>query len=391
MLDAGFPYPERVLQWVWEHMQFNIQQLHTECGQPISILDQGQINRGAGPDFLHARIRIGEMTHYGHVEIHIHEPAWVHHGHDTDSRYDAVVLHVVFDRAANERKARRTDGTTIPTLCLKPHLEQPVSALLQHPSGAALPCGSHLRFIHQDAFERQIEIAHRDYLDYKADEILAGYDPSLPLSNAWKKATARALFGLLGGAQNKETMVQLFDELHAQHMPDGPVQAYIAAANRLAFEPGNRELGVWQHTGCRPAARPERRVPQAATLAHRLFAQPLTAFLNGPDAARSLLFVPGSTPLPGNPTQQLITGTVLLPALYLLANLLHDNTCKEQVLTAWNCGAQFVPNSIQKPFKRAGFALPPHLMKPGLAHQYKRYCQPGRCDRCEVFKSAISS
>lgn len=88
---------ERVIQAIWNYLFLRITELKTIDGQNVRILDQGAWNHDAGPDFLDAKIRIGDTVHIGHVEIHHQTSDWGRHGHDADRRYDRVILHVVMD------------------------------------------------------------------------------------------------------------------------------------------------------------------------------------------------------------------------------------------------------------------------------------------------------
>jgi hypothetical protein len=68
--------------------------LETTDGRVVEILDPGLLNRNSGPDFFNAKVRIGNTMWVGNVEIHDRSSDWYLHGHDKDSNYDNVVLHV---------------------------------------------------------------------------------------------------------------------------------------------------------------------------------------------------------------------------------------------------------------------------------------------------------
>ena len=94
---------EQLLQFIWLHQYFDKTNLQTRSGEPIDVIHPGTWNRDQGPDFLQARVRIGETIWAGAVEIHLRSGDWDLHQHQTDPRYQQVVLHVVWehDKAAS--------------------------------------------------------------------------------------------------------------------------------------------------------------------------------------------------------------------------------------------------------------------------------------------------
>ncbi|QBA63542.1 DUF2851 family protein [Muriicola soli] len=106
---------EIVLHRIWESQLFPINVLTTTSGETIQVIKIGKRNPYSGPDFQHARIRIGDKEWSGHVELHIKASDWYLHGHQRDPAYDTVILHVVWEANFD---VRRRDGTLIPTLSL---------------------------------------------------------------------------------------------------------------------------------------------------------------------------------------------------------------------------------------------------------------------------------
>ncbi len=86
---------EEFLHFIWEHRLFDKTDLKTVDGEKLEIISTGQPNSNSGPDFFNARIRIGETTWAGNIEIHQKSSHWYQHRHETDAAYDNVILHVV--------------------------------------------------------------------------------------------------------------------------------------------------------------------------------------------------------------------------------------------------------------------------------------------------------
>ena len=79
---------------------------------PFEIIDTGQHNHDSGPDFFNAKIRIGNITHVGNVEIHVNASDWHKHHHDGDHAYDNVILHIVYN---SDCDITLQNGRTLPT------------------------------------------------------------------------------------------------------------------------------------------------------------------------------------------------------------------------------------------------------------------------------------
>lgn len=128
---------EKLLQYIWQFQYFNKGDLRTAAGEPLQILSPGRANTAQGPDFLEARIRVGDTLWAGSVELHIRPVHWHRHGHDGDPHYDNVVLHVVWEND-------HTDDLPFPVL----ELQTRVSGLLLRNYEALmnnrqfLPCGA---------------------------------------------------------------------------------------------------------------------------------------------------------------------------------------------------------------------------------------------------------
>lgn len=107
---------EDLVRYVWKHRLFPLTPLLTTDGQEVEVIHPGMENRSDGPDFFNAKVKIAGTLWVGNVEIHGKASDWLLHGHDTNKRYDSVVLHVA---GMVDREIVRTDDTPIPQLELK--------------------------------------------------------------------------------------------------------------------------------------------------------------------------------------------------------------------------------------------------------------------------------
>lgn len=111
---------EDFLHFCWKYRKLSPTPLHTTEGEVISIIHPGQHNTHAGPDFTNARIKIGNLTWAGDVEIHVRSSAWDQHQHQHDPAYNNVILHVVY---RDDKPAKKDNGQQMPTLELTKHID----------------------------------------------------------------------------------------------------------------------------------------------------------------------------------------------------------------------------------------------------------------------------
>ncbi|RKS96103.1 DUF2851 family protein [Chryseobacterium defluvii] len=118
---------EKLLQYLWNHKVFNNSDFKDVEGIPIEILDFGQWNTNAGPDFLLAKIKINNVVLAGNIELHIKSSDWIFHRHSNDPNYENIILHVVFH---HDIEIDDLKNNNIPTLELRNHIDQQL--LLQY-------------------------------------------------------------------------------------------------------------------------------------------------------------------------------------------------------------------------------------------------------------------
>ena len=87
--------PEFLLHTIWLNGLFRDFPQTTTDGRQLEVIDPGNHNMDAGPDFSAAQIRMDGVVLVGNVEIHVKSSDWMKHGHHHDAAYDTVILHVV--------------------------------------------------------------------------------------------------------------------------------------------------------------------------------------------------------------------------------------------------------------------------------------------------------
>jgi len=114
---------EDFLHYLWKYRYFKNQSLKTETGERLEIINTGTYNRNAGPDFLNAKIKIGNTVWAGNIEIHKSASDWYKHKHEINPAYKNVILHVVYN---NDRPVKDVQGNQLLTFVLKNYIPQPM-------------------------------------------------------------------------------------------------------------------------------------------------------------------------------------------------------------------------------------------------------------------------
>lgn len=107
---------ERLLQFIWQFQYFNKNELQTAQGDTLAIISPGKYNTHQGPDFLDAKVAIGNTTWAGNIEIHIKSSDWIKHNHTADKNYSNIILHIVWE---NDSDIFYENGSVLSTLSLQ--------------------------------------------------------------------------------------------------------------------------------------------------------------------------------------------------------------------------------------------------------------------------------
>jgi FPC/CPF motif-containing protein YcgG len=104
---------EEFLHYLWKYKLFNTSNLRTQTNEKVEVINPGLHNMDAGPDFFNAKIKIGETTWAGNVEIHLKSSDWYQHQHHTDKAYDNVILQVVYQ---HDKDVYLSNNSLVPTI-----------------------------------------------------------------------------------------------------------------------------------------------------------------------------------------------------------------------------------------------------------------------------------
>ena len=114
---TGSNFPEGTLYPLWQDFCKRNQR---SPDNRVSGIHAGVLNRFDGPDFQGAEVEIDGVRYRGDVEIHLHNQDWFSHGHHLDSRYDQVVLHLVWNHNETyQQPILNSKKLVIPTFSLQ--------------------------------------------------------------------------------------------------------------------------------------------------------------------------------------------------------------------------------------------------------------------------------
>ena len=419
---------EDFYHYVWQHQYFDKADLRTAEGEEIQVLKPGHRNADAGPDFLNARLRLGTVEWNGSVEIHLRASDWSRHQHQTDPKYDQVILHVVGQHDAD---VARTDGTLIPTLALQarlaPELLARYQALMEAPAAASLPCAPLLNLVPEITRTMMLERTLLERVERKADDVLALHQF---LGQDWEATAYHALMAAFGFQKNSEPLARLAKALplsvlrrhrHNQRQLEALLfgQAGFLVENgetatdeyiqdlrqeydflRHKYQLGVGALAVheWNYLRLRPANFPPVRLGQLVGLLHArpalfdalLTAQSvaaLTEFFQAPAPEYwRTHFRPGragKVPSLGKSSIELLITNVVVPLRVAYARHI-DQPALVESSVALLSELPAEHNQFTDVYEALGFAHRTAADSQGLLALHKSYCAPRRCLHCAI-------
>ena len=173
-------FSEDLLQFVWQYGFIEKRtELKTLEGETVQILQTGSLNSNAGPDFLNAKIKIGETLWAGNIELHLKSSDWIKHKHDENPNYDKLILHVVYENDVPL-------DINFPTLELKNHIRPSLLERYEELMriDRQIPCQSYVKDISELRKTHTIERVLIERLERKTKDIK---ELLLATNNHWEE------------------------------------------------------------------------------------------------------------------------------------------------------------------------------------------------------------
>lgn len=115
---------EKFLYEIWKKQQFE-KALLTQENEKLTVIDAGNENTDlGGPDFKDARVKIGNITYQGDIEIDLFHSDWKNHGHYLNNKYNKVILHIVMNNDSRENFVLTSQGRKVQSVLLETFLKQ---------------------------------------------------------------------------------------------------------------------------------------------------------------------------------------------------------------------------------------------------------------------------
>lgn len=411
------------MQYIWQHRLYVSEEMTTNDGKRVRVIDPGALNVDSGPDFFNAKVEIDGRMWAGNVEMHVRASDWRRHGHASDKAYDSVILHVV---EKDDAPVYRTNGERIPQVVLQ--CNRDFSRSYQHlvEAKSELPCAASIAQMPRLLITEWVESLAFQRLHHKVDRLA---NLAQLYYGSWEDVCyvtlARNLgFGINNDAferlarstplrllhKHSDSIFQIEALLFGQagmlnpddHRDDTYYQQlcreYAFLANKFSLHP--IESHSWKLARMRPQNFPYRRI---AMLAHyveggfNLFADILGA---KDEAAMRKLF---SVKLSGYWSNHFTFGkqsesdvralsersidiiliNTVAPLLYARGELLHDDALADRAVALLE---ELRPeqNSIVQQFANAGIRCTDALTSQALIELRREYCEAHKCIYCKI-------
>jgi hypothetical protein len=425
------PLREDFLHYLWKVKKIPTNALFTTDGREVSIVDYGQYNTDAGPDFFHARILLDKTLWVGNIEMHVFSSDWYKHRHDRDAAYENVILHVVYEHDQEIRI--HGQSSPIPTLALKGHIPKSYlrNYLALSQSTQSIPCKTFLADIPVELVRVWMESLTIQRISRKAVHAEQIFQS---VRNDWEE-TLHILLGRYYGARvNMDPF-----EMVARHLPlsllmrnrtnrvaieamvFGQAGMLLAHYPDAYFQSLRQEFGflqrkyslkpleprIWKFSRLRPDNFPTIRLAQFSSLVasgHRLFSLVLEAE-HSRDIKSLLLTEPSEywqshyrfgkeaelkDRLPGQDFLNVLIINAIVPLLHLYALKTGQPAWTQKALDLLE-GLPSEENMFLRQWASAGVHASSAFDSQALLHLRKEYCDQHRCLSCRIGHEIIKS
>jgi hypothetical protein len=418
---------EDLLQYIWKFQLFNRSELECTNGDKITIIQPGNHNTNQGPDFLQGKIKIGNTTWVGNIEIHINSSHWNQHEHSNDPNYQNVILHVVWN---HDIDIKDKSGSNLPTIELQSRvsniLMEKYRLLMQNP--VFIPCEDQVECVDNLIIENWKQRLAAERLINKSERVLAVFnDTGLHWEETFWQLIA-ANFGLKINSdffhsiaqslplsilyKHRHNIIQvesllmgqagLLNQILIDKYASMLVKEYAFYQKKYSLEPIKGQLSFLR---MRPANFPTIRLAQLSMLlvkSEHLFS--VIKETESVEEVRKLLKVSANDywhyhyvfdaesgykikELGKQMIDNIVINTII-PILFAYGLYHNEEKFKEKAID-WLQQISPEKNTITKGFENIGFENKNALDSQAFLHLKKEYCDEKRCLECAIGNSIL--
>jgi len=439
---TGKQITENLVILIWQNQIVN--DLFTDMGEHVQVIFPGRVCTNGGCDLQDAVFVIEGEVMVGNIEVHVKSSYWYRHGHNKDSRYNDILLHVVMWHDCLSDTVLQ-NGKVIPTISLSAFLAYPLSSLNgrvklrrrrlfacpaidRHLAGKSLV--ELLNATGKERFNIKAALIREDLIEQNAGQVLfrnisraLGYDKNtVPFETLAHKLTLRALEEL----KNKEDifyrafilgtaglLVSQRLRVNQKSLCDPEIEQLETIWRSSSIATTMNQLN-WCFFRVRPNNFPTRRLVALGYLVARYFQTGLLqgilnlvrrayvekvyscieggliVFRQGYWANHSDfgMVMPRNIALLGKSKAAEIIINVLLPFAYAWGELVDELDLKDNAIKLYFGYPGLEDNQLTR-FMRQQFSLNKDFrlsaaQQQGLIHIFKTYCRYRNCQECPV-------
>lgn len=411
---------EEFIYYLWENRLLS-KDLMTIDGEDVSVISVGNRNYDSGPDFLDARVKIGNTLWVGHVEIHVNASDWFRHGHQDDDAYKNVILHVVY--------SNDTERLNIPTVEIKGKFDEGIYARYNGfiRSRRWIPCEKIIAGILQFTWLSWLERIVVERLESEVKDVFSVFAMN---KSDWEETLYQRIMRYCGLKVNNdafERLAQLLPLRILRKHIDNPIQIeamFFGCAGFLEqeftesypvllqreykilkskFNLTTMPKSYWKFLRLRPPNFPTIRLAQMASMVcscDNLFSKLLT--INDLDSVQNLFdvevneywnthfqFEKPSTARKkslGSTAVDILIINAVIPVLFSYG-IYHDNQDLKNKSLGFLNMMEPEDNLVIRKFEKLGVGVENAQQTQALLQLYNCYCRRRKCLNCRVFSA----
>lgn len=399
---------EDLLHFIWQSKLLLGKTLTTITGEKVQLIQLGQPNRDAGPDFLNAKVEIAGTLWVGNIEIHVRSADWELHKHQNDLGYNTVILHVVY---FYDKPAYAADGRELETLELRQYIPSTLLGKYKHLQQYAknhIPCQAIAVLPESQTLAFWYDRLLVDRMESRYEHIQQLLEQT---QTNWEETFYRFLMYYLGMKINAQPMALLATKLpasilskHKQH-PDILLALVMGVANlwpkfehpqksdlqstfdyyKVKYQLQTMDRSVWKFSQTRPGNFPTIRLQQFVQLYH-FGAIHLSTILvcSTPKQLEQLFTIPIDTKHSmGDESIRLLLINAVLPFVFAYGKQQQQPEIMEKAVQWF---AAFPPenNTITRQFKNIKLLATNAGESQALIQLKNAYCNSLRCLHCAI-------